>query len=108
VILKPHAHILLNHTSETEDAIKLFARRDDVDRINNENIHRLPSAAIVYKCVDHFDFKEHHKTDTSLEKNTRQGDNGTLVALVYQVHHVVETLLTLSYRRITDTRYSCN
>jgi hypothetical protein len=87
VILKPHAHILLNHTSETEDAIKLFARRDDVDRINNENIHRLPSAAIVYKCVDHFDFKEHHKSDSSLEKNTRQGDNGTLVALVGKAIH---------------------
>jgi hypothetical protein len=108
VILKPHAHILLNHTSETEDAIKLFARRDDVDRINNENIHRLPSAAIVYKCVDHFDFKEHHKSDSSLEKNTRQGDNDTLVALVGKASHQCKTVLTLLCRKTTGMRYSCN
>jgi ATP-dependent DNA helicase PIF1 len=93
--LKPHAHILLNHTSETEDAIKLFARRDDVDRINNENIHRLPSEALTYKCVDHFSWKDHHKNDTSLEKNTRPGENGTLVALVCKNHQLLQTLLTL-------------
>lgn len=81
IILKPHANILLNHTSETEGAIKLFARRDDVDRINNENISKLPSQAITYKCVDHFDWKIHHRDDTSLEKNARPGDDGTLTAL---------------------------
>jgi ATP-dependent DNA helicase PIF1 len=89
VILKPHANILLNHTSETEGAIKLFARRDDVDRINHENISKLPSQAITYKCVDHFDWKTHHQDDTSMEKNSRRGEDGTLVALKehrYEVH----------------------
>jgi ATP-dependent DNA helicase PIF1 len=81
VILKPHANILLNHTSETEGAIKLFARRDDVDRINNENINKLPSQAITYKCVDYFDWKTHHREDTSMEKNSRPGEDGTLAAL---------------------------
>lgn len=82
VILKPHANILLNHTSETEGAIQLFARRDDVDRVNNENIAKLPAQAITYKCVDHFDWKTHHREEASLEKNTRPGDDGTLLALV--------------------------
>ncbi|CAO2657621.1 Nn.00g037470.m01.CDS01 [Neocucurbitaria sp. VM-36] len=77
VILPNHARILLNHPSETEDAIKLFSRRDDVDRVNNENISRLPSEARTYKCVDHFNWKEHHKDDRSLEKNTREADDGT-------------------------------
>jgi ATP-dependent DNA helicase PIF1 len=81
VILKPHANILLNHTSETEGAIQLFARRDDVDRVNNENISKLPSDAITYKCVDHFNWKDHHRDDSSLEKNTRPGEDGTLAAL---------------------------
>jgi len=81
VILKPHGHILLNHTSETEGAIKLFARRDDVDRVNNENISKLPAEAITYKCVDHFDWKDQHKDDTSMEKNARPGEDGTLAAL---------------------------
>ncbi|KAH3982695.1 hypothetical protein HBH70_003200 [Parastagonospora nodorum] len=81
VILKPHGHILLNHTSETEGAIKLFARRDDVDRVNNENISQLPAEPVTYKCVDHFDWKPHHKDDTSMEKNARPGEDGTLAAL---------------------------
>lgn len=83
VILPNHARVLLNHTSETEDAIKLFARREDVDRTNNENINKLAAVARTYKCIDHFDWKPHHRDDKSLEKNTRLADdgNGTLHAL---------------------------
>jgi hypothetical protein len=94
VILKPHANILLNHTSETEDAVKLFARRDDVDRINNENIAKLPSEARTYKCIDHFSWKDHHKNDTSLEKNTRPGEDDTLAALVCMLHCLHDLMLT--------------
>jgi ATP-dependent DNA helicase PIF1 len=84
VILPNHAKILLNHASETENAIKLFARRDDVDRVNNENIAKLPAKPRDYKCMDHFSWKEHHQDDSSLEKNTRLAadGSGTLNALV--------------------------
>jgi hypothetical protein len=84
VILPPHANILLNHTSETEDAIKIFARRDDVDRVNNENIAKLRFKAYSYKCLDYFDWRPEHRDDKSLERNARLMDDGSgnLLALV--------------------------
>lgn len=84
MILPNHARVLLNHDSDTEEAIKLFSRRDDVDRVNKENISRLPAATRTYKCLDHFDWKDHHREDSSLEKNSRLADDGsgTLHALV--------------------------
>lgn len=83
-ILPNHAHILLNHTSETENAIKLFSLRMDVDRVNNENIAKLPSEPHRYKCADRFRWNEHHRGDQSLEKNAREANDGsgTLQALV--------------------------
>lgn len=74
-------------TSETEDAIKLFSLRVDVDRINNENISKLPTIARSYKCLDHFKWQEHHKDDKSLEKNTREAsdDSDTLQVLVSSI-----------------------
>src|SRR5689334_5427156 len=78
IILKPHANVLLNHKSETKGAIKLYARRDDVDLINKEQIFQLPSEPITYKCSDHFSWKDHHRDERSLEKNTRKCDDGTL------------------------------
>jgi ATP-dependent DNA helicase PIF1 len=77
VILPNHANILLNHTSETKDAIKLFAKRWDVDRVNNENIANLPSKAVTYKCFDNFERKEHHREDSSLDKYSRLMDDGS-------------------------------
>jgi ATP-dependent DNA helicase PIF1 len=83
IILPNHANILLNHKSETENAIKIFAKREDVDRVNNENIANLPSKAITYKCLDNFERKEHHREDSSLDKYSKLADNGgTLQQLV--------------------------
>lgn len=81
-ILKPHANVLLNHTSETEGAIEIYARRVDVDRVNNDNINRLPSAARTYQCLDNFDWPEHHRHDRTLERNTYRMPDGGLSALV--------------------------
>ncbi|KAJ8118005.1 hypothetical protein OPT61_g936 [Boeremia exigua] len=80
-ILKPHAKVLLNHTSETEGAIEVYARRVDVDRVNNDNIHKISSAALAYKCVDTFDWPEQHRSDTTLERNTYRLPGGSLSAL---------------------------
>ena len=83
-IVSNHAKILLNHASEAENAIEIYARRQDVDRVNNENISRLPSQAISYKCVDFFEWKSHHKDDKSLEKYSRRLDgDDTLQQLVW-------------------------
>lgn len=81
-ILKPHANVLVNHTSETEGAIEIYARRNDVDRVNNENINKIPSAARAYKCLDQFHWPEYHRSDRSLERNTYRLPDGTLSALV--------------------------
>jgi|SRR5690242_13613587 len=81
-ILKPHAHVLLNHTSETEGAIEIYARRVDVDRVNNNNINKIPSAARAYRCVDNFDWPDHHKSDKTLERNTYRMPDGSLSSLV--------------------------
>jgi hypothetical protein len=38
---------------------------------------------MTYKCLDHFSWKDHHRDDTSLEKNTKPGEeDGTLAVLV--------------------------
>lgn len=81
-ILKPHANVLLNHTSETEGAIQIYARRFDVDRVNNENIKKIPSVARAYKCLDDFQWPEHHRGDRTLERNTYRLPDGSLSALV--------------------------
>ncbi|KAJ4992662.1 ATP-dependent DNA helicase PIF1 [Stagonosporopsis vannaccii] len=80
-ILKPHANVLLNHTSETEGAIEIYARRVDVDRVNNDNINKIPSSARAYKCVDHFDWPDHHRSDRTLERNTYRMPDGSLATL---------------------------
>lgn len=73
IIVPNHAKILLNHTSETENAIKIFSLRRDVDRINSENVARLPSGPRKYHCLDDFNWKQHHRDDQSLEKYTKPG-----------------------------------
>ncbi|KAG9189567.1 ATP-dependent DNA helicase PIF1 [Alternaria panax] len=72
-IVKPHANILLNHTKDTEGAIQIFSKRDDVDRVNKQNIARLPSQQLIFKCLD--DFKWNDFEDKTLEKYTeKEGD----------------------------------
>lgn len=82
VILKPHANVLLNHKSETEGAIEIYSRRVDVDRVNNENINKIPSSACAWKCLDEFDWPEFHREDKTLERNTYRMPDGSLAALV--------------------------
>ena len=86
-ILKPHANVLLNHTSETEGAIQIYARRFDVDRVNNENINKIPSTARAYKCLDDFHWPEEHRDDQTLLRNTYRQPDGSLVALVSPTAH---------------------
>jgi hypothetical protein len=88
-----------------DEGIKLFARRDDVDRINNENVAKLPSQVITYKCLDHFSWKDHHRDELSLEKNLRPGEiDGTLHALVCLITILLEIQLTQTRRKTIGTR----
>jgi ATP-dependent DNA helicase PIF1 len=82
VILKPHANVLKNHKSETEGAIEIYSRRVDVERVNNANIDKIPSAARTYKCLDNFDWPDEHREDKTLERNTYRMPDGSLSALV--------------------------
>jgi len=82
VILKPHANVLKNHKSETEGAIEIYSRRIDVERVNNANIAKIPSAARTYKCLDNFDWPFEHREDKTLERNTYRMPDGGLSALV--------------------------
>ncbi|USP82420.1 hypothetical protein yc1106_09694 [Curvularia clavata] len=77
VILPNHARVLLNHMSETENAIKIYSLRRDVDRVNSENIRRLPSESRTYRCLDNFRWKPHHQGDESLIKYTMRATNGS-------------------------------
>ncbi len=44
--------LLLEHTSENKDAVRLFPRRVDVKTINDEELAKLPGRALTYLCVD--------------------------------------------------------
>ncbi len=107
-ILKPHAKVLLNHTSETEGAIEIYARRVDVDRVNNANIQKLPSTALAYDCLDNFDWPEHHRKDTTLERNTYRLPGGSLATLVSHVTAEQIAQLTIEYRKNIASRQESN
>lgn len=52
--------LLLDHPSETSDAVRLFPRRVDVKTINDEELAKLPGRALTYKSLDDFDQTPKH------------------------------------------------
>lgn len=46
--------LLVRHPSETEGAIRLYPRRDDVAAYNDEEFKKLPGPIVRYKCLDYF------------------------------------------------------
>lgn len=58
----PHADVdlLLNHESETRNAIQLFATRAEVNRVNEERFRVLRSTERRYQCLDHFKWNDAH------------------------------------------------
>lgn len=108
IILKPHAAVLLKHTSETDGAIELYALRKDVDRVNNMNIAKLPSAARSYKCIDDFKWAHNHEDDRTMERNTFRFPDGTLTALVSCRMQLGVTLSYTSNRKNTVSKRRCS
>ena len=52
--------LLLEHQSDTTDAVKLFPRRDNVKTTNDMELAKLPGRALTYLCVDDFFWNTNH------------------------------------------------
>ena len=61
--------LLLEHPSETRDAVRLFPRRVDVKAINADELQRLPGRDLTYLSVDDFYWRSIH--DTLADKRIR-------------------------------------
>lgn len=71
--------LLMNHPSETENAVKLFPTREEVRVVNKQNFDKLKTEKFTYKCYDDFDWNEKH---VHLKwKAARNEWNGSLNAL---------------------------
>jgi len=52
--------ILLNHESETNNAVKLFPTRPEVSRVNQIEFNKLTSPKLMFNCSDDFIWNERH------------------------------------------------
>jgi hypothetical protein len=59
-LLPTEVDLLLNHESETRNAIQLFATRAEVNRVNEERFRALRSIERKYSSLDHFKWNEAH------------------------------------------------
>lgn len=53
--------LLLEHESETKNAVRLFPRRKDVKAINEEELAKLPGRPLTYLCLDNFWWNPDHE-----------------------------------------------
>ena len=72
-------NLLKNHDSQTDGAVKIFSKRDDVRKLNDREFNRLQSPIFEYRCYDHFQRNPDHEDLTPLEE--RDPIDGSLVAL---------------------------
>jgi len=63
----------MNHESYTQDAIKLFPRRDAVDKLNKEKLAMLPGPSHFYNFIDFF-----RGSHNLFHKYGQKGPNGAL------------------------------
>lgn len=59
---KHEIHVLMNHQSNTHNAVKLFPTREEVSRTNDEAFARLPGSPLHYTCYDAFLGADHLKS----------------------------------------------
>jgi ATP-dependent DNA helicase PIF1 len=78
-LLPPETKLMLNHESETRNAIQLFATRAEVNKVNEERFRALRSVERTYKCLDHFKWNEAHGNLRS--KGEYKAPDGSLQAL---------------------------
>lgn len=81
-IQQQHAKILMNHKSDTEGAIMLSSLKNDVEKVNRQNLDKIASEARWYKCLDTFQWTDINRSDKTLERNAERLEDGSLVTLV--------------------------
>ena len=84
--------LLLEHESETKDAVRLFPKRADAKVINDKEFAQLPEPSFTCFCVDDFYWNPNHdlledKRDRCLEPKSH--------ALVALEEHALEPILSL-------------
>jgi ATP-dependent DNA helicase PIF1 len=89
-LLPVETELLLNHESETRNAIQLFATRAEVNKVNEERFRALRSVERTYKCLDHFRWNDAHGNLKS--KGEYKAPDGSLQALA---EHRFESLIRL-------------
>jgi ATP-dependent DNA helicase PIF1 len=77
-LLPSEVGLLLDHKSETRNAIKLFSTREEVKRVNDQMFNSLPTRARSYKCLDHFKWNEKHG---NLRSKGDFGPDGSMLSL---------------------------
>lgn len=70
--------ILLNHPSDTTNAIRLFSTHVEVKRVNDAEFARLQTRKLDFKCLDSFKWNQEHR---HLEWYKRRQSDGSLAAL---------------------------
>lgn len=72
---------LLEHVSETRNAVRLFPRRVDVKTINDKELAQLPGRALTYLCTDNFYQRKEHDNLKDKQKRCPKPLDHTLEAL---------------------------
>jgi len=63
-------NILLNHESETDNAIRLFSTHDEVKEMNRSRFNELKTVKKTYTCLDGFKWNEKHRhLETKAERS---------------------------------------
>lgn len=70
--------LLLDHPCETADAVRLFPLVREVREINRAEFARLKGPALIFDCVDGYEWNREHQ---SLSKNWQHNEDGSLQAL---------------------------
>lgn len=71
--------LLLDHPSETENAVKLLSTRDEVRTVNKQQFDKLKTERFTFRCYDIFDWQQHHPHLRS--KGKRNEWDKSLIAL---------------------------
>lgn len=79
--------LLLNHESETEGAVKLYPKVEQVRKVNEESFATLSTPILRFTCNDHFDLQSQHADQ---EAKSRRYEDGSLIAL--QAHRYGRTI----------------
>jgi ATP-dependent DNA helicase PIF1 len=81
--------LLLDHPSETTNAVKLFPTLAEVKRVNYIEFAKLQTPILTFKCFDQFDWNKEHE---SLKNKHWRAQDGSLEALK---DHKFETRIEL-------------